>query len=496
MAQQEYIKHLFENEEKSLREIARITNLSFQTVKKYAYMDDWNDKLPEVRPDRYPVLETFIPIIDQWLAEDLKQPRKQRHTVTRIHQRLVDEHAFEGSYSSVKKYVRKKKFLMKQSTDGYLPLAQPKGHAQVDFGSFKYYDRLGASHTGYALTVTFPYSNKGYTQAFMSQNQECLLEGLKSIFEHIGGVPLNLKADNMSTAVAQVLSGGKRVLTEGFTRFMLHYRFKGVFCNPAAGNEKGNVENKVGYSRRNFFVPVPMIDDFDAFNKQLLERCEADGKRKHYKHDRLINELFVEEYEALLPLPGVPYDVFRYETFKSDKYGQVKIEGSTYGLSPELMENPIQAKIFYNRIELYYERSLLKTYKRSYIKGEDANDWKQYITTLYRKPGAVEHTRFFEQMPQLWQSHLKDLNSKERKSALLILMEIVADNNANLCDDVLEMAKSYGRTDHETVRQCYYKLSEKQELDDPLKLDTAVPDYHYQPDLSSYDTLTGGGLNG
>ena len=39
---------------------------------------------------------------------------------------------------------------------------------------------------------------------------------------------------------------------------MLHYRFQADFCNPASGNEKGNVENKVGYSRRNAFVPVPV----------------------------------------------------------------------------------------------------------------------------------------------------------------------------------------------------------------------------------------------
>jgi len=259
MAQKEYIKHLFENEEKSLREIARITKLSFQTVKKYAYMEDWNDnQLPNVTPSRYPVLEAFIPLINQWLQEDLKQPRKQRHTVTRIHHRLMKEHDFTGSYSTVKKYVQKKKFLMKQRSDGYLPLAQPKGHAQIDFGSFKYFDTKGMDQTGYALTITFPYSNKGYTLAFKGQNQECLLEGMKLIFEHIGGVPINLKADNMSTAVAQVGHGKNRVLTEGFTRFMLHYRFKASFCNPAAGNEKGNVENKVGYSRRNFFVPVPV----------------------------------------------------------------------------------------------------------------------------------------------------------------------------------------------------------------------------------------------
>ncbi len=93
---------------------------------------------------------------------------------------------------------------------------------------------------------------------------------MKRIFEYIVGVPQHIKFDNMSTAVAKVLECTERTLTEGVSRFMLHYRFQADFCNPASGNEKGNVENKVGYSRRNAFVPVPRINSFDEFNKQLL----------------------------------------------------------------------------------------------------------------------------------------------------------------------------------------------------------------------------------
>ena len=168
---------------------------------------------------------------------------------------------------------------MKLAAEGYLPLAQPAGEGQVDFGENLYYDAQGRERKGYELVVSFPRSNKGYTQFFPSQSQECLLEGLERVFEHIGGVPPRLKFDNLSTAVVQVLENGERVLTEGFTRFMLHYRFRAEFCNPAAGNEKGNVENKVGYSRRNAFVPVPTVTSFEEFNEWLWEWCEQDAQR-------------------------------------------------------------------------------------------------------------------------------------------------------------------------------------------------------------------------
>ena len=266
MAQIHYIKDLYENEDLSLREIARRTQHSFSTVQKYAYQEDWSeDTLPNVAPEDYPILGAYIPYINEWMEADRKVPRKQRHTARRIYDRLCTEKGYTGSYSSVKRYVRKKRSVMRTGQTGFLPIDHPAGWGQVDFGEFMYYDRDAAEQTGYALTISFPYSNKGFTQAFPSQNQECLLEGMKRIFEHIGGVPPRLRFDNMTTAVAQVLKDGERTLTDAFNRFMLHYRFQADFCNPASGNEKGNVENKVGYSRRNFFVPVPTITSFEEF---------------------------------------------------------------------------------------------------------------------------------------------------------------------------------------------------------------------------------------
>lgn len=495
MAQKQYIKHLYENEEKSLREIAKITDLSFQTVQKYAYMDNWNeDHMPNIDPDNYPVLRDYIPIIDQWLENDMRQPRKQRHTSTRIHNRLKNEHDFKGCYSSVKRYVNKKKFLMKQTAEGFLPLVQPMANAQIDFGSFKYINAQGLDKTAFALTITFPYSNKGFTQVFKAQNQECLLEGMKSIFKYIGGVPVRIKADNMTTAVAKILSGGKRELSDGFSRFMLHYRFKAEFCNPASGNEKGNVENKVGYSRRNFFVPIPVIEDFEAFNINLLKLCEEDGERLHYKHNSPINELFKEEQLHLLVLPQHDYDVFRYETACINNYGYIAIDNNKYGVSPELSGKNVQVKIYYDKIEIYFEHSLLKVYGRSYLRGEEIIDWKQYLPLLCKKPGAVEHTRFFNQLPKLWQSHLKLLEGNERKSALMLLMEIVNDNNIEICDNVIVLANNYGRTDIDSLRHCYYNLSKKAISPAPLNLSAKAPTLDYNPNLSSYDNLIGGDL--
>ena len=455
MAQKQYIKYLYEVEDKSLREISRLTGHSFETVKKYAYQTDWNENnLPDTRLERHPVLDPYIHLIDSWLEADKKVPKKQRHTAWRIYTRLRDEYAFEGSYSSVKKYVHKKKYVMKSQGPGYVPLENIKGAGQVDFGENIYIDENDNENKGYALAVSFVNSNKGYTQFFPSQNQECLLEGMKRIFEHIGGVPPVLRFDNMSTAVAHILEGGNRKLSDGFERFMLHYRFQAEFCNPACGNEKGNVENKVGYSRRNAFVPVPHITSFEEYNLSLFEWCEKDGDRRHYERGITINELWEEDRTALLKLPEYPFEVFRYQAATVSKTGLVSIDSNRYGVSPELAGKTLQAKIYFDRIEFFYEHTLNATYKRSYEKNHTFYDWRRYVSLLCKKPRAVENARFFDQMPKLWQKHLKETDGK-KKDALKLLKEIVLDGNSALCDEALEMAYANGRTDADSLRQRY-----------------------------------------
>ena len=495
MAQVNYIRDLYEKDGLSLREIAKQTRKNFRTVQKYAYQDNWNKKeLPKSETEIYPVLGKYIPVVNEWLEEDEKEPRKQRHTVKRIYDRLREEEGYKGSYSSVKRYVSKKKEAMKKYRESFLPLAHPPGWAQVDFGKFKYYDGLNTAQKGYALIVSFPYSNAGWMQVFPSENQECLLEGLKLIFYHIGGVPRRVRCDNMTTAVVQVLKGTERIVSDGFYRFKLHHRFEADFCNPNKGNEKGNVENKVGYTRRNMLVPVPVITDFANYNKELLQSCDKDHVREHYEHGELIIKLWEEEKSSLFALPEYEYKVFRYESLSVGKTGFIKVDAFKYGLSPELYGKTVQAKIYFDKIEVYYDRDLLKTFCRSYGKDDSEGncDWRDYLSTLIKKPGATEHTRFFNQMPKLWQEYLKNAKGSERKSALLLLLEIVNDGNEALCDEAIELAGENGILSSDSIRQCYLFISKPENHPEPLKLSTNPPLLEYRPDLAAYDSLMGG----
>jgi len=323
MTQIKNIRKMYFEEGKNISQISRETGYDRKTVRKYIEKDDWNKELLKIKKEPlFPKLDPYKADIDAWLIEDKKVKRKQRHTAKRIYVRLLEKYkdSFDCSYRTVAGYVAIKRKEIFSENKCYLPLEHIPGEAQVDFGDADFYEN-GKLYSGKYLNLSFPYSNKGYLQVFKGENQECLFEGLKTIFEHIGGVPPRIWFDNASTMVTKVIKGGGRALTDDFVRFIEHYRFEAVFCNVDAGYEKGNVENKVGYHRRNMLVPVPRFEDIIKFNQNLLLQCEEDARREHYRKEGTIEELFKEDAIALLELPRVAFDTSKYITVKTNGYG-------------------------------------------------------------------------------------------------------------------------------------------------------------------------------
>lgn len=56
------------------------------------------------------------------------------------------------------------------------------------------------------------------------------------------------------------------------------------FCNPVKENEKGHVENKVGYTRRNWSVPMLIVSTLEELQEHLMMKDKEDMNGPHYKH--------------------------------------------------------------------------------------------------------------------------------------------------------------------------------------------------------------------
>jgi transposase len=446
LSKQSYLSNLSQYEGLSLREIAKRSGHHFNTVKKYVDKEDWNKEKMQ-RKERVSRLEPLKAVIDEWLKEDIKRPRKYRRTGTKIYKDLINSEEYRAKLSVGKQTVinyvsRRKKELRKKTYETAMFGLHSMCEAQVDFGDILVCKSNGSEERWHELVVSFPWSNAGFAQVCRHETKECLIEAMIRIFEFIGGVPLRILFDNMSSAVVQIEEHGKRTLTEMFLRFTMHHRFKADFCNPEAPNEKGNVENKVGYLRRNYLLPPPKIENLEEFNRKLLEDCTADLEREHYVKKEAISELFKAEQEALIPLPRERFRVFELKKTKTDEYSFIRFDNNRYSTSPEYAECEMWLEIGTSELRVLNQKyELISSHKRKYERDiEPVIDFENYVGTLSRKPRAFLNSPYFLTLPEPVQTHLKNCQYVDLKKMLLTLVPIIRDGKIGDAAAVLELS--------------------------------------------------------
>ncbi len=495
MANVNDIRNLYNDKGLNISEIHRKTGFDPKTIRLKLDQEDFNMN-PVVREKRKTLLSPYHDQIDKWLEGDKKAKRKQRHTAQRVFNRLRDEiTGFNLSYRTVAAYVKAKRKQLYQP-DSFLPLDHPEGEAQVDFGKAEYIEN-GLRINGSYLVMSFPFSNTGYWLLFPGETAECLLEGMKLIFKHIGGVPARIWFDNASSMVIKVKKGGERVLTESFMRFKNHYGFSAAFCNPASGHEKGHVENKVGYVRRNMLVPIPDFKNLQEYNKLQLTRCDNDMNREHYKKGLLISELFAREKPAFLPLPAVEYEVCRYDSAQADSYGKITLEKGTriYSTMPAMAGTTVKVK--QTALHVYILDAQLKpvvTHKRLYGEQKESMDWLPYLSQLSRRPGALKYTPVFQMLPDSLQQHLQTLTKSDCGKILKTIAILTKQNSFELAIDSVKQAIARGVSDHDSIVATHNRLHTQVVALPSLKTPDGTPKLPENTyDGSDYDLLMLGG---
>ena len=489
MAQIDRIKELREIEGWSVNKIAKTVKHSWATVKKYA--DEPVDVQTRGRRTRTsPVIGPYEHIIDAWLAEDQRRPVKQRRTAEKLYRDLCDL-GYEGSSRTVRRYVRQRKLELKAAANGqFVRLHHPPGTAQVDFGEFRAIYR-GKEVTCYHLTMTFPYSNAHAAVVLPADNTVCFLHGLATLFEIIGGVPTHLWLDNLSPAVKKVLQGPDRELTDMFRAFQWHYRFQPIFCNVGRGHEKGSVENKVGYVRRNFLSPIVCIDDFATFNAELNEQLIQDMQRPHYEKNRLIAELWEEDRERLLMLPNSPFEAVQLETALANKYGEIKVGGDVYHVPTVAPGRRLLVKSHWDRIEVMDERGqeTLCTCPRHYMRKAEAIDWAAELAVYARRPRALEHAVYLKGLPEEIREFLFVPDMGDRRHRIRTMIDVLETFPLEAAVAAARDALAYGRTDRASVVTFAARAADVNvppPLEEPW---TPAEVAQWTVDLGSYDQL-------
>jgi len=490
------IRKLFYEQGLNISQISKETGIDRKTARQIISRTDWNEPIEKKNTMGRPTkIGPYKEIIDGWLLEDKKARKKQRHTGKRVFDRLLEKFGseFDCSYKTISNYVTARKNEIYRKEGCYLPLEHIAGEAQADFGEADFYEN-GKLHHGYYLNLSFPYSNQGYVQVFKGQNQECLFEGLLNIFRHSGGVPHRIWFDNASTMVSRILRGGNRNLTDDFIRFSEHHGFESAFCNPASGHEKGSVESKVGYHRRNLLVPVPNFKSIENFNQELLKECDKDANREHYKKDNKIENLHKEDKEAMLKLPERSFETAKYISVKANSYGKFSLNGGLheYSTAPKYAGERVTIKLTAYEV-VVLDESLREIVKHTRLYGKERQQsmqWLPYLSQLSKKPGALKYTGIYGMLPEPLKDYMELVGKSDKGKILQVILKISSEAGFENAVKTVSQALCFGAADPDSLLMIHTRLNTPELHLKPAKVPACMSEIvKVMPNISAYDLL-------
>ena len=333
-----------------------------------------------------PKLDPFIGVIDQILEDDKRVIKKQRHTSKRIHARLRDEHGFTGGLTIVTDYVRERQ---RRTREVFVPLFHAPGHAQVDFG-----ETLGViggvECKLHYFALSLPHSDAFFMKAYPAETTEAFCDGHTAAFAFFGGVPLSMLYDNTVIAVAKILGDGKRVRTRVFSELQSHYLFEDKFGRPGKGNDKGNVEGVIGFGRRNFLVPAPRFDSFDALNAWLEAQCLKRQDDVVRGHSETIGERLMRDLDTLMALPPTPYDACEKVSTRATSISMVRYRTNDYSVPTAFAHHEVQVRGYIHEVVIGCGAAVIARHVRSYEKADMIFDPMHYLPLLEQKVGALD----------------------------------------------------------------------------------------------------------
>jgi transposase len=334
-----------------------------------------------------PKLEPFLPVIHQILEADKKAPRKQRHTARRIFERLRDEHGYQGGLTIVKDAVAAWRL---RSAEVFIPLAHPPGEAQVDFGQAEVM-LDGRAATVALFVMTLPHSDAIFVVAFPRECTEAFLEGHVRAFAFFGGVPRRISYDNSRIAVARILGGRDRKVTDAFLRLKSHHLFESHFCLVRRPNEKGHVETLIGFARRKFLVPVPIVHGgLVSLNADLERRCGDDLTRRTWGKPTAKAGRLDDERAVFLPPPSDAFVAARVEPRRVDSLSLISFDANQYSVPTEFAHHPVTVIASVDDVRVVAGGRIVAVHPRCWGREQVTYDPVHYLAVLERKPGALD----------------------------------------------------------------------------------------------------------
>jgi transposase len=373
---------------KTIKEIVRDLKVSRNTVRKvlrsgataFEYERERQPK-PRIDPWRAP--------LDALLEKNAAASARERLTLTRVFEALREQ-GYEGGYDAVRRYARDwARSRSALTADAYVPLSFAPGEAYQFDWSHEVVVLGGVVMTVKVAHLRLCHSRMLFVRAYPRETQEMVFDAHEKGFGFFRGACQRGIYDNMKTAVTAVFVGKARLFNRRFLQMCGHYLVEPVACTPAAGWEKGQVENQVGLVRERFFTPRLRFKSFEEMNAWLLDRCVAWAKAHAHPELRAetIWEVFERERPSLVPLAG-PFDGFHAVTAGVSKTCLVRFDGNRYSVMAKAVGRPVEIQAYADRIVIRQDGEVVGSHPRRFGRDQTIYDPWHYVPVLARKPGA------------------------------------------------------------------------------------------------------------
>jgi transposase len=356
---------------------------------------------------------------------------------------------YAGGYSILKDFVRRVRPVRKPA---FLMLEFAAGEcAQVDWGS---YGSITVGSTRRRLSffvMVLCYSRMIYVEFSLSQGMEQFLSGHRHALEFFGGSPAKIMIDNLKTGVLEHRPGLAPCFNPRYLDFAAHHGFTPVACQVRKGNEKGRVENGVGYVKKNFLngLDIPSFSALNPAARQWLDTVA--NVRLHGETHAKPSERLAQEKLQLRPLPHVPYDCALLRPIGANGCCRVVLDTNRYTVPHLYASQKLTLKLYPEQLLLYHQEKLIATHPRSYDRRQDIRNPDHIQELLLYRHRAREQTclqAFLSLGPQadLYVRRLQEkrLNTPHHIQKIVALSQIHGmDKVARALDDALTF-EAYG----------------------------------------------------
>jgi len=262
--------------------------------------------------------------------------------------------------------------------------------AQLDWGE---YGSIGVGSTRRRLSffiMVLCYSRLMYVEFTVSQTMEHFLAAHEHAFAAFHGIPARLMIDNLKSAVLQRVVGEAPVFNARYLDFARHWGFDISPCNVAKGNEKGRVENGVGYVKKNFLNGLDFLD-FSAVNPAAQVWLDTIANvRIHRETRQRPVDLFKEEQPRLRPLNPMRYDIARIDNQRASKQFRVTLDTNRYSVPAEYASQRVTLKATPDWVCVYHQDKLIARHVRTYDRRKDIEDPDHPKALLAQRRNARE----------------------------------------------------------------------------------------------------------